>query len=88
MHSYNRAKDLCVYNFLSDLVTACNRSRQKTRVTNFLSKVLQDNMHEMIDKNNEDNTKNGSLFVIDKGSYPQEKPPVNIYTLHMHVVSK
>jgi len=51
-------------------------------------------MHEMIDKNNEDNTKkdntkNVSLFVIDKGSYSQEKPPVNIYTLiHMHVVSK
>ena len=46
-------------------------------------------MHEMIDKNYEDNTKNVSLFVIDKGSYLQEKPPVNIYTLiHMHVVNK
>ena len=33
--------------------------------------------------------KNVSLFVIDKGSYSQEKPPVNIYTLiHMHVVNK
>ena len=80
---------ICVHNFLSDLVTACNKSWQKTRVTNLLSKALQDNMHEMIDKNNEDNTKNVSSFVIDKGSYPQEKPPVNIYTLiHMHVVSK
>jgi len=80
---------ICVHNFLSDLVTACNKSRQKTRVTNLLSKALPDNMHEMIDKNNEDNTKNVSLFVVDKGSYPQEKPPVNIYTLiHMHVVSK
>ena len=48
---------ICVHNFLSDLVTACNKSRQKTRVTNFLSKALQDNMHEMIDNNNEDNPK-------------------------------
>ena len=47
---------ICVRNFLSDLVTACNKSLQKTRVTN-LSKALQDNMHEMIDKNNENNTK-------------------------------
>jgi len=78
---------ICVHNFLSDPVAACNKSRQKTRVTNLLSKALQDNMHEMINKNYEDNTKNVSLFVIDKGSYPQEKPPVNIYTL-MHVVNK
>ena len=78
-----------VHNFLSDFVTACSKSRQKTRVTNLLGKVLQDIMHEMIDKNYEDNTKNVSLFVIDKGSYLQEKPPVNIYTLiHMHVVNK
>ena len=42
---------ISVHNFLSDLVTACNKSRQKTRVTNLLSKALQDNMHEMIDKN-------------------------------------
>ena len=42
---------ICVHNFLSDLVTACNKSRQKTRVTNLLSKALQDNMHEMIVKN-------------------------------------
>jgi len=78
-----------VHNFLSDFVTACSQSRQKTRVTNLLGKALQDNMHEMIDKNYEDNTKNVSLFVIDKGSYLQEKPPVNIYTLiHMHIVNK
>ena len=38
---------LCVHNFLSDLVTACNKSPQKTRVTNLLSKALQDNMHEV-----------------------------------------
>jgi len=50
------------------------------RVTNLLSKALQVNMHEMIDKNSDDNTKNVCLFVIDKGRYPQEKPPVNIYT--------
>ena len=42
---------ISVHNFLSDLVTACNKSRQKTRVTSLLSKALQDNMHEMIDKN-------------------------------------
>ena len=42
---------ISVHNFLSDLVTACNKSRRKTRVTNLLSKALQDNMHEMIDKN-------------------------------------
>ena len=42
---------ISVHNFLSDLVTAGNKSRQKTRVTNLLSKALQDNMHEMIDKN-------------------------------------
>ena len=42
---------ISVHNFLSALVTACNKSRQKTRVTNLLSKALQDNMHEMIDKN-------------------------------------
>jgi len=81
---------ICVHNFLSDLVTACSKSRQKTCVTNLLSKALQDNMHEMIDKNDEDNTKNFSLFVIDaRCSLLQEKPPVNIYTLiHMHVVNK
>ena len=33
--------------------------------------------------------KNVSLFVVDKGSYSQEKSTVNIYTLiHMHVVNK
>ena len=42
---------ISVHNFLSELVTACNKSRQKTRVTNLLSKALQDNMHEMIGKN-------------------------------------
>ena len=42
---------ISVHNFLSDLVTACNKSWQKTRVTNLLSKALQDNMHEMIDNN-------------------------------------
>ena len=42
---------ISVHNFLSDLVTACNKSRQKTRVTNLFSKALQDNTHEMIDKN-------------------------------------
>jgi len=42
---------ISVHNFLSDLVTACNKSQQKKRVTNLLSKALQDNMHEMIDKN-------------------------------------
>ena len=67
---------ICVPNFLSDLVTACNKSRQKTRVTNLLSKALQDNTHEMIDDNNDDNTKNVCLFLIDKGRYTQEKPGV------------
>ena len=51
---------ICVHNFLSDLLTACNKSRQKTRLTNLLSKALQDNIHEMIDKNNEDNTNVGT----------------------------
>ena len=67
---------ICVPNFLSDLVTACNKSRQKTRVTNLLSKALQDNRHEMIDNNNDDNTKNVCLFIIDKGRYTQKKPGV------------
>ena len=80
---------ISVHNFLSDLVTACNKSRQKTRVTNLFSKALQDNMHEMIDKIKRITQKNVSLFVIDEGSYAQEKPPVNIYTLiHMQVVNK
>jgi len=48
---------ICVHNLLSDLVTACSKSRQRTCVNNLFSKALQDNMHEMIDENYEDNTK-------------------------------
>ena len=73
---------ICVHSFLSDLVTACNKSRQKTHITNLLSKALQDNTHEMIDKTTTITQKNVCLFVIDKGRYPQEKPGVaeNTYT--------
>ena len=58
LRSVNIGPRICVRNLLSDLATAYNKSQQKTRVTNLLSKALQDDMHEMIDKNNEDNTKN------------------------------
>ena len=77
---------ICVPNFLSDLVTACNKSRQKTRVTNLLSKALQDNTHEMIDNNNDENTK---MFVYSSSiKAATHRKNQEWHRIHIHVVRK
>jgi len=45
-----------VYAISSQIFTQLVISRDRTRITNLPSKASQDNMHETIDKNNNDNT--------------------------------